>query len=1227
MKRLRKHLSLLLVCTLIFSFIPFLTVYMEDNDCDEFSYEAILELPIAMFNVYGMNMDRGVLAAEAANGVFITWRFFPEEATGYNETGLVGNNFAIYKNGQRAAFVEDSTNWLDEDGCVNDIYVIVTVCPEGVYISRTEEFHPHARNTTDITVGAATAGVLTIPVQRPAAHIGPANSGNGTATRLYHMDQITVGFCEAGEPIFYVKWETGSPDVISQGFTGPVIWDAYRLDGTLLWRLDLGINFRAGQHYGIAMVHNFDGGANPQFMVKTAPGSRVMEVVDGQLTGNYSWIGEQFLGENPEVLTRVTRWDGTRNWQVTDDYRNYDGNTTAASRLRPPAGPFENKMTIMSFMSDFFYHWQSHPEVTGALHGPNLEHNAFADRKCTKEGCEGHGWWMFPPQVMMGIFPPNYPEREANATANAGRRWDAFIANANVLEWTEERWQLLRELPTNPCEFKEVEITREIADALALLWQTISREANAAGARFGGSGHISCGPEFYTVLCGVHGVELDTIEYAVPRGTFRADGSYVPDIGLLWNDFATNQPEPHNRVYRHIGGIAYLEGSNRNASVIEQRGSFSRTTYTRYDWDGERLTSQVIIDSGFEVLPNPFANGINNRGGMVSFSNTHGGPGRKELVFNPAAPRTELIPAHLYGPERLRWMQLNGSMTVQGNHQLAMFNLGIPGFEDRTSVVIGGMAFGYEGYYPTGRGVVHWVGYQARFAGENTMEKDFNRLEKTGHGDAMMLGYFHPSQEFPQMWSCLEGAWWDNVLFNARTGEVMFTDGPTVNRGTPQNPIWSWNHGIWGRDNGRTAIGFYRTFPGQEGWQLHTNQAVRSSPRGINQEGGLRHWDGHTIAAVNLLPGNAFFIHWRPDLTTQPQGNGIQIPTINAAGTGFGTGNPGGLVTVNNRVCGGTKSRPAYVGNIFGDYREQLVLGASNHSSIRIYFNTEISTHKLATRLSDLTYLENLQRQKSCYGQGLLTGFYYGQDMRFDVYFNTITRHTYHEVNFLNYDGSEFAATSIRHARAANAPEDIPVRGVNDACTFIGWSLDGETLYNFENPVFRAITLVPIFEETIIDVVTVATIAKVSGSPTVTIIITEHFSHGTQIQFIAEAIVPNNGTSGQQINVGPYVVTVSVPNDTNSVNIVTVESRPLEELVPDIVNVSASIANIRGNVTVTVTVTLVNEEVLTATATVPNNGTGDAGQVINVADRFNVTVFVPHNTNSVVVVDVEAIGN
>ncbi len=70
-----------------------------------------------------------------------------------------------------------------------------------------------------------------------------------------------------------------SKDNSQSGYTGNVYVDAYELDGTQLWRIDLGKNIRAGAHYTQFQAYDYDGDGKAEVAMKTADGT-----VDGKGT-------------------------------------------------------------------------------------------------------------------------------------------------------------------------------------------------------------------------------------------------------------------------------------------------------------------------------------------------------------------------------------------------------------------------------------------------------------------------------------------------------------------------------------------------------------------------------------------------------------------------------------------------------------------------------------------------------------------------------------------------------------------------------------------------------------------------------------------------------------------------------------------------------------------------------------------------------------------------------
>jgi rhamnogalacturonan endolyase len=87
------------------------------------------------------------------------------------------------------------------------------------------------------------------------------------------------------------------------GYTDPPIFHAYKMDGTLLWSINLGINIREGAHYTQFLVYDFDGDGRAEVVMKTA---------DGTTDGKGNVIGDAkadhrnsagHINKGPEFLT------------------------------------------------------------------------------------------------------------------------------------------------------------------------------------------------------------------------------------------------------------------------------------------------------------------------------------------------------------------------------------------------------------------------------------------------------------------------------------------------------------------------------------------------------------------------------------------------------------------------------------------------------------------------------------------------------------------------------------------------------------------------------------------------------------------------------------------------------------------------------------------------------------------------------------------------------------
>ncbi len=202
-------------------------------------------------------LDRGLVAVKVSGGVYLSWRMFGTDPESIS--------FNLYRDGSKvnSSPIATSTNYTDPLGTISSVYEVRPV------LNGSEQ-------NADKSVSVWASQKLTINLDRPAG--GTNNSGSYT----YTPNDIAVGDLDGdGEYELVLKWDpSNSKDNSQKGYTGNVYVDAYKLDGTKLWRIDLGVNIRAGAHYTQILVGDYDSDGFAEVAMKTAPGTR-----DG--TGKY----------------------------------------------------------------------------------------------------------------------------------------------------------------------------------------------------------------------------------------------------------------------------------------------------------------------------------------------------------------------------------------------------------------------------------------------------------------------------------------------------------------------------------------------------------------------------------------------------------------------------------------------------------------------------------------------------------------------------------------------------------------------------------------------------------------------------------------------------------------------------------------------------------------------------------------------------------------------------
>ena len=189
-------------------------------------------------------LDRGLIVVRVdASHCFLSWRLLG--------TDDKNTTFRVLKNGSVLRDKITGATSFQVTGKSTDKFQVVTL-QNGEVIETSPEVSPWS------------SAYLTLQLDRPTA-----------SDCTYSPNDCSVGDVDGdGQYEIFVKWDpSNSKDNSHDGVTGNVFIDCYKLDGTKLWRIDLGQNIRAGAHYTQFLVYDFDGDGKAELMCKTGPGS------------------------------------------------------------------------------------------------------------------------------------------------------------------------------------------------------------------------------------------------------------------------------------------------------------------------------------------------------------------------------------------------------------------------------------------------------------------------------------------------------------------------------------------------------------------------------------------------------------------------------------------------------------------------------------------------------------------------------------------------------------------------------------------------------------------------------------------------------------------------------------------------------------------------------------------------------------------------------------------
>ncbi|WP_029288440.1 rhamnogalacturonan lyase [Pedobacter sp. R20-19] len=220
-------------------------------------------------------LGRGIVAVrKSADSVFVSWRILgtePEDIA-----------FNLYRKTGNEAEKRLNALPLTKGTCFYDVGADLKKVNR-YFIKPILNTHELAADKPFVlAVNTPIRQYLTIPLRTPVG---------------YTPNDASVGDLDGDGEYEIILHQTGrSRDNASNGITDPPIFQAYKLDGTFLWEINLGKNIREGAHYTQFMVYDLDGDGIAEFACKTA---------DGTVDGAGKVIGDatkDYRDENGKIL-------------------------------------------------------------------------------------------------------------------------------------------------------------------------------------------------------------------------------------------------------------------------------------------------------------------------------------------------------------------------------------------------------------------------------------------------------------------------------------------------------------------------------------------------------------------------------------------------------------------------------------------------------------------------------------------------------------------------------------------------------------------------------------------------------------------------------------------------------------------------------------------------------------------------------------------------------------
>lgn len=226
-------------------------------------------------------LDRGVVSVHTDAGNLVSWRWLGTDPDDVS--------FNVYRAGTKvnSSPITGSTNYFHSGAPAQADYTVRAIV-NGV------------EQADSVHAIQFRAGYKDVPITPPAGGTTPDG-----VSYTYEANDASVGDLDGdGRLDFVLKWQpTNAKDNSQSGYTGDTFLDGITLDGTRLWRIDLGKNIRSGAHYTQFQVYDYDGDGKAEVAMKTA---------DGTVDGTGAVIGDSaadyrnssgYVLSGPEYLT------------------------------------------------------------------------------------------------------------------------------------------------------------------------------------------------------------------------------------------------------------------------------------------------------------------------------------------------------------------------------------------------------------------------------------------------------------------------------------------------------------------------------------------------------------------------------------------------------------------------------------------------------------------------------------------------------------------------------------------------------------------------------------------------------------------------------------------------------------------------------------------------------------------------------------------------------------